>query len=134
MENVEHILGKVGFVRTSTLASYILDSDLGAALEYLSEIDEGGFNLLQLTKDLIHYLRRVLALKFDPKLEEIFKKELTSDEIKQIKEHVALISSDTMAINILKSLIRAYSEMRYSPFQLVPIELAIIENLRKEES
>jgi len=131
LEGVESILGKVGFVRTSTLASHILENNLEAAIEYLAEINEGGFNLVQLAKDLIHYLRRVLALKFDPKLEKVFERELTSDELKKIKEHGALITDDQKAINTIKSLIRAYSEMRYSPFPLVPLELAIIENLKK---
>ncbi|MBI2506583.1 MAG: DNA polymerase III subunit gamma/tau [Candidatus Colwellbacteria bacterium] len=131
LENVEQILGKVGFRRTATLAGYLLDSDLEASLEYLSEINESGFNLVQLNKDLIHYLRRVLTLKFDPQLEEIFKRELTSDEISEIKKHGETAEDPDKIINLIKSLIRAYSEMRYSPFTLVPLEIAIIENLKK---
>ena len=131
LESVEQVLGKVGFVRTATLAGYLLDNDLEAALTYLSEINEGGSNLVQLNKDLIHYLRRVLVLKFDPQLEEVFKRELTSDEIAEIKKHAALINDPDKIINLIKSLIRAYSEMRYSPFTLVPLEVAIIENLKE---
>jgi len=131
MEVVENILGKVGLTRTTTLAGHILNNNLEEALDYLSEINEGGFNLVQLTKDLIHYLRRVLAMKFDPKLEEIFKREFTGDELSSLKVHGKLITDDKKAIDIIRSLIQAYSEMRYSPFPLVPLELAIIENLRK---
>lgn len=131
LENVEQILGKVGLVRTKTLAKYILEGNLESSLKYISEINEGGFNLVQLTKDLIHYFRRVLSLKLNPGLEEIFKRELTSDEIEEIKNHGTLIKNDHDAINLIRSLIRAYSEMRYSPFPLVPLELAIIENLKK---
>jgi len=130
LENVEQILGKVGSVRTATLAKYLLENDLQASLEYLTEINEAGFNLVQLNKDLIHYLRRVLALKFDPQLEEVFKRELTPDEVKEIKERGELIENEAKIISLIKSLIRAYSEMRYSPFTLVPLEVAIIENLK----
>lgn len=130
LENVEQILGKVGFVRTATLAGYLLDNDLEASLEYLAEINESGSNLVQLNKDLIHYLRRVLALKFDPQLEEVFKRELTLDEINEIKKHGALAKDPDKIIGLIRSLIRAYSEMRYSPFALVPLEVAIIENLK----
>ncbi|MEX2033319.1 MAG: DNA polymerase III subunit gamma/tau [Candidatus Colwellbacteria bacterium] len=130
LESVEQVLGKVGFRRTATLAGYLLDSDLEAALTYLSEINEGGSNLVQLNKDLIHYLRRVLTLTFDPQLEEVFKRELTPDEIGEIKRHGALAKDPDKIINLIKSLIRAYSEMRYSPFTLVPLEVAIIENLK----
>ncbi len=130
LENVEQILGKVGLVRTATLAKYLLEGDLQASLEYLTEINEAGFNLVQLNKDLIHYLRRVLALKFDPQLEEVFKRELTPDEVKEIQERGELIEDEAKIISLIKSLIRAYSEMRYSPFILVPLEVAIIENLK----
>ena len=129
--NVEQILGKVGFVRTATFAKYLLSNDLEASLEYLADINEGGFNLIQLTKDLIHYLRRVLSLKFDPQLEKVFERELTSDVIEELKKHGKLITDDDKTIRMIRSLIRAYSEMRYSPFPLVPLELAIIENLKE---
>jgi len=132
LESVEQILGKVGFVRTAALAGYILENDLQAALEYLAEINEAGFNLIQLNKDLIHYLRRVLALKFDPRLEDVFQRELTPEEIAELKKHSVLIQDEEKIIKLIKSLIRAYSEMRYSPFALVPLEIAIIENLRKD--
>ncbi len=132
LESVEQILGKVGFVRTAALAGYLLENDLEAALTYLAEINEGGSNLVQLNKDLIHYLRRVLTLKFDPQLEEIFKRELTSDEINQIKKHGEIAQDSDKIVNLIRSLIRAYSEMRYSPFTLVPLEVAIIENLKDQ--
>ena len=130
LEGVEQILGKVGFKRTAVLAEHILSKNLEAALGYLAEINEGGYNLVQLAKDLIHYLRRVLALKFDPRIEKVFEKELTSDELKALKKHSEMVADEEVLISTLKSLINAYSQMRYSPFPLVPLELAIIENLK----
>ncbi|MDP3953624.1 MAG: DNA polymerase III subunit gamma/tau [bacterium] len=130
LEAVERILGKVGFVRTNTLTGYLLQGDLPASLEYLMEINEAGFNLVQLTKDLIHYLRRILAYKFDPKVEEYFKREMTNDELNEVKKQAANIKDADKAIELTKSLIKAYSQMRYSPFAVVPLEIAIIENLK----
>ena len=129
LKDVERIAGKIGYKKTAKLAEYLLENDLAGALEYLNEIDQAGYNLVQLAKDLIHYLRRVLTLKMDPKIEELYKKELTKDEIANLKSHAKLIQ-DQKHIALLKSLIRAYSEMRYSPFAIVPLEVAIIENLR----
>ncbi len=129
LESVERLLGKVGLARTSGLAGYFISGDAAGALSYLSEINESGFNLVQLTKDLIHYLRRVLSLKFDPNLEEVFKRELTGEEISLLKKHGAAVKDGAKLIAIIKSLIRAYSDMRYSPFAIVPLEIAIIENL-----
>ncbi|MBU2101386.1 DNA polymerase III subunit gamma/tau [Patescibacteria group bacterium] len=128
--SVERILGKVGFVRTDALTGYLLGGDLEKTLDYLAEINEAGFNLVQLTKDLIHYLRRILAYKFDNKLEQYYEREFTKDEVEAIKNHADSIKDVDKMINLIKSLIKGYSQMRYSPFTLVPLEVAIIENLK----
>lgn len=130
LQDVERIAGTIGYKKTATLAGYLLQHDLEHALEYLNEIDQGGYNLTQLTKDLIHYLRRALTLKLNPKIEELYKKELTKDELAHLKTHAGLLE-ESRHTALLQSLIRAYSEMRYSPFAIVPLEVAIIENLKK---
>lgn len=130
LKDVERIAGKIGHKKTSALADLLLKNDLNNALIYLNEIDQGGFNLTRLNKDLIHYLRRVLTIHMNPKIEELYKKELTKDEISSLKTHAALINPQKH-ITLIKSLIRAYSEMRYSPFAIVPLEVAIIENLSR---
>jgi len=129
LKDVERIAGKIGYKKTAKLAEHLLKNDLEGALSYLNEIDQDGYNLVQLTKDLIHYLRRVLTFKMDPKIEELYKKELTKDEIEHLKNHAELVQGQKHLV-LLKSLIRAYSEMRYSPFAIVPLEVAIIENLK----
>lgn len=129
LATVEKSIGKVGFARTAQLANHILTSDLKSSLAYVGKINQDGYNVVDLTKELIHYLRRVLTLKFNPDLEAEFKNELTSKELEQIKAHVKLADA-TKLIALIKSLIRAYSEMRYSPFASIPLEVAIIENLK----
>ena len=129
LKDVERIAGKIGHKKTSMLADFLLKNDLSGALGYLNEIDQSGFNLTQLTKDLIHYLRRALTIRMNPKMEELYKKELTKDELNSLKNHASVIDPQKH-IMLLKSLIRAYSEMRYSPFAIAPLEVAIIENLR----
>ena len=47
-----------------------------------------------------------------------------------MKDHAALFD-EVKHLNLLKSLIRAYSEMRYSPLAIAPLEVAIIKNLKK---
>ena len=130
LKDVERIAGKIGYRKTAQLAGFILREELPNALDYLNEIDQGGYNLVQLTKELIHYLRRALTIKTNPKIEELYKKELTKDELEHLKGHAVLIK-ENKHIPLIKSLIRAYSEMRYSPFAIVPLEVAIIENLKQ---
>ena len=129
VKDVEEVLGRVGFLKTTEMAELLIKAELNKALEYLSKINEEGYNLVQFNKDLIHYLRRVLSLKLNPNLEEIFKKEITDAELEIIKKH-SKIADIQKTINLIKSLIEAYTEMRYSPFAIVPLEVAIIENLK----
>ena len=125
---VEKNIGRVGFSRTADLADTILKNDLKKALTGIAELNELGYNVVDLNKELIQYLRRVITLKFSPDLESEFKKELTAKELEQVKAH-AKIADSVKTIPLLRSLIRAYSEMRYSPFASIPLEVAIIENL-----
>ncbi len=127
--DVEEIIGSVSFSKTSKLAELLINRDLAAGLEYLSKINEDCYNLTQLNKDLIHYFRRVLALKFSPELESHFSRELTDQELKTIKKHSQAIDAEK-TVKLIKSLIEAYTEMRYSPFAIVPLEVAMIENLK----
>ncbi len=131
LKDVERIAGKIGYKKTAQLAEYLLKSDLKNSLNYLNEIDQGGYNLVQLTKDLIHYLRRAMTLKMDPDIEQLYTSELTKDELANLKSHSELIKKEKH-VALVKSLIRAYSEMRYSPFAIAPLEVAIIENLESK--
>ena len=129
-KNVEEALGRVGLTRLYNFGILLINYDLPKSLEYITELGDTGVNLVQFNKDLIHYLRRVLSLKLNPQLATLFEKELTADDIKKLKE-LGEKGNETFLIAMLKSLIHAHSEMRYSPFAIVPLEVAVIENLKK---
>lgn len=128
-DNIEKILGQVAFKGVSELAELLIKNNLSESLNFISQINEAGYNLVQFNKDLIHYLRRILALRFSPSLETYFVRELTDNELSIVKKHSQLIEPNK-TIKLIKSLIEAYTEMRYSPFAIVPLEIAIIENLK----
>lgn len=129
VSDVEKTIGKAGLLKLAEFAELLIKGDLEKSLKYLNKINEDGLNIAQFNKDLIHYFRRVLALKFSPTLETDFEKILTEQEISKIKEHSQKIDVQK-TINLVKSLIRAYSEIRYSPFATIPMEIAVIENLK----
>lgn len=126
---VEEVIGRVGWRRLYEFSSLLAKKDLSRALEYLNGLNESGINITQFAKDLIHYLRRVLSLKLNPGLTELFEKELTHNDIAELKEIGALAGVDFF-VKLIKSLIRAYTDMRYSPFAVVPLEVCIVENLQ----
>lgn len=124
----ERLTGRVGQKKVHEFAALILKKDLPKSLEYLSLLNDEGHNLVNFTRDLIHYLRKALALKMNPRLEEHFAAELTGEEVAALKDLSGLAESDEV-LRLLRAFIRAYTEIRYSPFALIPLELALVENL-----
>lgn len=127
MDDVERIVGKVGLAKIDEFAGLVLKKNTKKSIEYLAHINTGGYNIQQFTKDFIHYLRRTLALQVNPELESLFEQELTADELKRMKAHLGTMDSVSQA-RLIRSLIRAYGEIRYSPFATIPLEVALIEN------
>jgi DNA polymerase-3 subunit gamma/tau len=126
---VEEMTGRVGLKKVHAVSSLVVARDLAGALAAVSSLHEEGYNLVQFTKDLIHYLRKVLSLSANPSLVATFQGELTKDEIIKLAELSKLADMGTLAL-LLKSLIRGYSEMRYSPFAMIPLEIALVEHLK----
>jgi DNA polymerase-3 subunit gamma/tau len=129
LTDAESLLGRTGFKKVEHLAGLILKKDLKGSLLYLAEINEEGANLVQFTKDLIHYLGKVLTLHLNSDLEHAYRAELTEEEIKRLKTMASSAHEKELA-PFIRALIRAYSEMRYSPFALIPLQIALTENLK----
>ncbi|MSR73748.1 MAG: DNA polymerase III subunit gamma/tau [Candidatus Pacebacteria bacterium] len=132
LATVESLVGKVGFRRIAQFADAVAKGDASDALRALHEVRSVGGNVLDVCKELIAYLRRTLALRTDPKLEELFKDELTKEELAATIAHSKSIDP-LRAIALLKALIAGYGEMRYSPFPHIPLEVAFIEHLGKSK-
>ncbi len=126
---IEKHLGRLGFNRVAGLAQLILEKKLPECLAQVSKLHEEGHNIVDLTKQLIHYFRRLLTLTYNPDLESLFKQELTGKELTELRKQVALIDP-ARHIPLIKALITSYSQMRYSPFPTIPLEVAIIEQLK----
>jgi DNA polymerase-3 subunit gamma/tau len=129
LADVERITGRTGLAKVADFADMVLRKDLSAAIASLGALNDEGGNPVQFTKDLIHYLRKVLSLKLNPDLEKIFERELTKDEVLIVKK-MGTAADTAFLVTLEKAFIRAYSEMRYSPFAATPLEIALVENLK----
>jgi len=128
VEDVEDISGKVGFNTVSEFVGLLLEKKLDEALAMLSKIQDEGYNIVQFTKDTLHYLRRVAVLHYSPAMEKLLGKEMTEDHMKVLSSHAK--SFKDAHIELIKSLITAYGQMRYSQFPIIPLEVAVVENLK----
>ncbi len=128
LEKVEIMIGKVGFRTLSSCAELILKNKRAETLAKLSELYDSGANIVQFTKDMIEYLRRTAVLHYNPTLKTLFEKELTASHLETLIAHSKIFSDAHLAL--LKALISAYSQMRYSQFPIIPLEVAVMENLK----
>ncbi len=128
LQNVESMVGKVGFDKLYAFAGMLIDKDIAKALESLSSIYDGGYNVVQFTKDLIQYLRRAAVLRYNPEMKTLFMRELMSDHVAKLEAHAKSFQDKHIAL--LKALMAAYGQMKYSQFPIIPLEVAIIESLK----
>jgi DNA polymerase-3 subunit gamma/tau len=129
--DVEQLVGRIGFRRIAEFADAVVVCDAARALRALHEIRQTGGNVLDACKELIAYLRRVLALRADASLKDLFEDELTQEELAATVAHSAAINP-MLGIAVIKALITAYGDMRYSPIPHVPFEVVFIEHLAKK--
>lgn len=128
LEHVESVVGRVGFRRVGDLIDSIYSSDLPAVLHQLSHVAQTGSNVVDLARECIQYFRHLLTLKLDPHSEKMYQNELTQQEIQHMKKHLTKIDV-TRLVTLIRGLIKAYSDMRYSPFPHISLELVFIEYL-----
>ena len=78
------------------------------------------------------YLRQIILLKIDPKLENYAVPGFTKEEKEKIKKQAESFNEKDLRL-ALKLFLRAESEIKFSSIPQLPLELAIIESLKKEE-
>jgi len=128
---IEELTGRVGTKKVHTLTLHILKNELPESLALLRSLSDEGHNMTDFTKDLIHYIRRALTLALNPALEKAYRAEFTQEELASLQSLAPLAQRES-TIPLLRALIRAYSEMRYSPFAMIPLEIALIEQLKEK--
>ena len=86
LADVERITGRSGLAKVASFAADIIHGDLPAAIAAIAALTDEGGNPVQFTKDIIHYLRKVLAIKLNPALEPMMERELTKEEVATLKK------------------------------------------------
>lgn len=130
-DDVEHLVGKVGFATVQDCAKHILNGDIDNVLALVSQIADEGHHLPAFAKDLLMFLRHVSVLHISPQMEKQFSRELTDTRLNSLKE-LARLFDPSKHVAVLKALIEAYGQMRYSQFPIIPLEVALIETVRKQ--
>src|SRR3989338_8106625 len=106
------------------IISAIAKKDASSALASIRKAIDANVDARVLAKLLIHRMRAVLLMRFDPELLNSLSAELTEADL-EIEKTVSKepgVNADT-----LRALLDAYGSMAYAPVPHLPLELAVIE-------
>lgn len=131
-EEIKELLGMVDTGLVSQFVDLICQKQVAKSIEFLNKVLEKGKDPQEFTKALINYLRQGLILKISPDLTNPIVAGLTQEEQKKLSDLTANFSEVDLH-RILKLFLDAETKMKYSPITQLPLELAIIEALQKDE-
>lgn len=123
-DHVLDVLGAVDMDVFSSLFRKICSRDVIEVIRELEQIILKGRELSQFVVDFVWYLRNLLMLKSDQRMEDML--DVSSEHLAQMKEEIKLADAET-----LMRYIRVFSELsgqlRYATQKRVLVELALIK-------
>ncbi len=114
------------------LAEKILQKDTVRAIQFVSELLDGGKDLSVFVSSLIAYFRGLLMLNISDELSGILDQNYTQEELSQMNV-LAQQSNRNVLTSIMRKLIEAQDKMKFSDFPHVYLEMAIAESSVKDE-
>lgn len=132
--DIKNLLGLVEINLIQNFVDLISQKNTSGAIKFLNEKIDQGLDLQEFTKALINYLRQALILKTvgvgDSQSPII--SGLTKEEFQKLQIQTESLNKAELH-KILNLFLEAENKMKYSPILQLPLELAIIETLEKEE-
>jgi len=126
LEEVQTILGVIDIKAVQDLVQYLTNKQSGEAIGHINQIANQGYDLIQFSKSLIGYLRKIMILKVDPSLSKLVTAELTKEQIEGIIEQGGKFEPADL-IKTIHIFIQAGNEIKSADFPQLPLELAIVE-------
>lgn len=130
-EDVQEILDLIPFKINQEFLNLIAASKKTEALQYVNKLYESGVDLEQFVKSFIDYLRKVLIINLNPSATKIsFSNQFNQEQIQVMTAQARYLTAEKI-VRAVKIFIQAKEQMKISPIPQLPLELAVIETLRK---
>ncbi len=131
LEEVQTILGVIDIKAVQELVEYLTAKSNSQAISHINQVASQGYDLIQFSKSLIGYLRKMMILKVDPNLANLVAPELTKEQLDVIIKQGQKFSQ----IDLIKTIhlfIQAANQIKSADFPQLPLELAVVECCQKE--
>lgn len=127
---VAQVLGVVEAERLEQLAEALAARDLGRCLTLVKGVVDDGRDLRQFAADAVRYFRDMLVLSAAPESERFVA--MPAESRRRAKEMAERFSLGRL-IEIVETLGKAESDMRWASAPQLPLELALIELIKGEK-
>ncbi|MFH1551989.1 MAG: DNA polymerase III subunit gamma/tau [bacterium] len=131
LKEVQTILGITDIKAVQDLVDYLTEKQNSNAISHISKLTSQGYDLVQFSKSLVGYLRKMFILKIDPNLTNLIASELTKEQIDVIIKQGEKFSQ-TDLIKAIHIFLQAGNEVKVSDFPQLPLELAVVECCEKQ--
>jgi len=125
-KEVEEILGTTDREIDIEIMEAIIKNDATSAITKINSLLNDGYDLEVFTKSLINFLRQLMLLKINDKLQDFFSFEMTGEQIKKMKDLAALAELPKI-INAINLFLKAQTKISASILPQLPLEIAVIK-------
>ncbi|HRZ29404.1 MAG TPA: DNA polymerase III subunit gamma/tau [Candidatus Paceibacterota bacterium] len=123
---VENIIGGISQNKIAEFVDILIAKDNKKLFQYISDLDNNGYNLEEFYKSLIEYAQNLLTIKISFDLASMFKHDLTEDFINILKNQAE--KTDIKFIKkIIKRLVENQTYFNVVQNQRLPIEISVLE-------
>ncbi len=126
-DNVLEVLGAVDTEIFGRFLRLIVENDSVGVIRLLDEIVMQGRELTQFVADFTWYLRNLLLIQTSGNAEDVI--DVSSDNLKLLKEEAALVDGDTL-MRYIRILSELSNSIRFSTQKRVQVEITLIKLMR----
>jgi len=129
LEEVQEVLGIVDISLVMKFIDIVAKRNTSQVLSFINKLSDEGRSLIQFTKSLVNYLRKLLFIKVDKNLSSLIGEDITKEQLKVVQKQSESFSLEDLS-KIIQLFIRAGQEIKYSSLPQIPLELAALEAIR----
>ncbi len=125
LAEAQDVLGFIPLKSFYDFAGLLILNKKEEAVNFINALYEEGIDLEEFSKSFIDYLRKLLISNLNPATLMNFAG-YNQEEVRLVSSQAKVLTKDQI-VRLVKIFMRAREEMRISPIQQLPLELAVIE-------
>lgn len=126
LQEVQDILSLPGAKLSVDIVRLILNRDYAAAVAYVDRIAEEGYDISELNKGMVEYLRKLMLVKLSPAVKDSFSSQMTQEQITEL-ENLAAAAQLSQIFKVIGVFIKSQNAIKGAILPQLPLELALAE-------